>query len=185
MGRIIAGALGGRRIAVPDGRTTRPTSERTREAMFSSIEATHDLEAGPFLDLYAGSGAVALEALSRGAPSAVLVEAARPAVQVIERNVRALGLAERVTVLATRVESASAQLAGLRAATVFVDPPYDHDPGTLARLLGDLVETEAVGRDALVVVERDRRSDWAWPRQLREVRDRRYGETVLWYGRPL
>lgn len=184
MSRIIAGEFGGRRIAVPDGRTTRPTSDRTREALFSSLEATHDLDAGPFLDLYAGSGAVALEALSRGAPSAVLVESARPALQVIQQNVRSLGLAARVTVLAARVESAPARLAGVRAATVFVDPPYDDDAGALAEVLAELVSVEAIDRDALVVVERDRRGDWAWPAQIEAVRDRRYGETVLWYGRP-
>ncbi|WP_106849209.1 16S rRNA (guanine(966)-N(2))-methyltransferase RsmD [Blastococcus sp. Marseille-P5729] len=185
MSRIIAGELGGRRIAVPDGRATRPTSDRTREALFSSIEATHDLDGGLFLDLYAGSGAVALEALSRGAPSAVLVESARPALQAIERNVRDLRVADRVTVLAGRVESLTARLAGVRALTVFVDPPYDDDADALAALLGDLLAAEAIDCEALVVVERDRRAGWRWPPQIEPVRDRRYGETVLWYGRPL
>lgn len=185
MGRIVAGELGGRRITVPDGRTTRPTSERTREALFSSVEATHDLASGPFLDLYAGSGAVALEAISRGAPSAVLVESARPALAAIERNVRDLGVGARVTVIAGRVEAQLARLAGLCVTTAFVDPPYDDDSAALADLLGRLAEAGTFAPDALVVVERDRRDPWHWPPQLEGVRDRRYGETTLWYGRPL
>ncbi|WP_153504745.1 16S rRNA (guanine(966)-N(2))-methyltransferase RsmD [Cumulibacter manganitolerans] len=185
MTRIIAGELGGRRLAVPGGRTTRPTSDRTREALFSSLEATHDLTSGPFLDLYAGSGAVALEALSRGAPSAVLVESARPALAVIERNVRDLGLGARATVVAGRVDAVAARLDGLGAATVFADPPYGDDAGELAALLDRLVGAGAVAPGAVVVVERDRRDPWRWPTSIEALRDRRYGETTLWYGSPL
>lgn len=185
MSRIIAGELGGRRIRTPEGRLTRPTSDRTREALFASLEATHDLHAGPFLDLYAGSGAVGLEAVSRGAPSAVLVEAGRAPAAIIEANIRELKVGDRVRLLTGRVETELPRLAGLRAATLFADPPYGDDGDALAALLGEIVEAGALDPDALVVVERDRRSSWSWPEQIEPLRDRRYGETVLWYGRPL
>lgn len=185
MSRIIAGSLGGRRIAVPDGRTTRPTSDRTREALFSSLDATHDLSSGPFLDLYAGSGAVAIEAISRGAPSAVLVESARTAIAVIERNLRELKIADQARVVAGQVSRVLPQLTGLAAATVFVDPPYGDDAQPVADALEVGRELGVIAPDALIVVERDRRSGWRWPATIEAVRDRRYGETTLWYGRPL
>lgn len=185
MSRIIAGSFGGRRLTVPAGRTTRPTSDRTREALFSSLEATHDLHSGVFLDLYAGSGAVGLEAISRGAPGAVLVESAKEAARVIERNVRELGIADRARVVNARVESALGTLTGLGAATVFLDPPYADGSDELAGLVRRLVTDRIAAADALIVLERDRRSDWHWPDVVEAVRDRRYGETVLWYGRPL
>lgn len=185
MSRIIAGELGGRRLTVPPGRTTRPTSDRTREALFSSLSATHALETGVFLDLYAGSGAVGLEALSRGAPGAVLVESSRDAVRVIERNIRDLQLTDRARVIGSRVSPALTMLRGLDAATVFLDPPYADDADDLAETIRRIVEEHIVDADGLIVLERDRRSDWQWPAVVQPVRDRRYGETVLWYGRPL
>lgn len=185
MSRIIAGELGGRRLAVPGGRTTRPTSDRTREALFSSLSATHDLHAGTFLDLYAGSGAVGLEAVSRGAPDAVLVEASRDAARVIQRNIQQLGVSDRVRLVTARVAAAIEQLGGLGATTVFLDPPYDDDAEQLAETVRRLVADGVAAADALIVVERDRRSAWRWPDGTEALRDRRYGETVLWYGRPL
>lgn len=185
MSRIIAGELGGRRLGVPPGRATRPTSDRTREALFSSLSATHDLDAGVFLDLYAGSGAVGLEAISRGAPGAVLVEASKVAAQVIEQNIRDLRVGDRARVIASRVETALATLRGLGAATVFLDPPYGEDSDGISETIRTLVDEKIAGDDALIILERDRRSDWRWPDVVEPVRDRRYGETVLWYGRPL
>lgn len=185
MSRIIAGELGGRHLAVPTGRATRPTSDRTREALFSSLSATHDLAAGVFLDLYAGSGAVGLEAVSRGAPSAVLVESSKDAARVIERNIRQLQVAQRVRVITAQVSAALGTLGGLGASTVFLDPPYDDDSEGLAETVRRMVDERVVDADALIVVERDRRSDWRWPDVVQPLRDRRYGETVLWYGRPL
>lgn len=185
MSRIIAGDLGGRRLAVPQGRTTRPTSDRTREALFSSLVATHDLQAGVFLDLYAGSGAVGLEAISRGAPGAVLVEASKEAAGVIERNILQLRVADRARLLTARVQTALDTLAGLQAATVFLDPPYSEESVVVAETVQCLVERQVADVDALIVLERDRRSRWQWPVCVEPLRDRRYGETVLWYGRPL
>lgn len=185
MSRIIAGDYGGRRLAAPPGRDTRPTSDRTREALFSSLSATHDITAGPFVDLYAGSGAVGLEALSRGAPSVVLVEHARSAARVIEQNVRELAVRDRARVVVAKVQTAIPTLAGLHATTVFADPPYAVTTEEVADVLQDLLTQTVIAAEALVVIERDRRSPWHWPTGYEGLRERRYGETVLWYGRPL
>lgn len=179
MTRIIAGEYGGRRLRTLAGAATRPTSERTREAMFASIDATHDLDAGPFIDLYAGSGAVGLEAISRGAPSAVLVERNPAAVAVIKANIAALGAPARV--IAGDV-TATCGNGPVGAATAFLDPPYAVDSADLSDTLAALLERGLCVPGALVIVERDRRSPWAWPGTVRPLRDRRYGETQLWYG---
>lgn len=188
MTRIVAGTHGSRRIATPPGRTTRPTSERTREAMFASLAATHDLETGPFLDVYAGSGAVGIEALSRGAPRAVFVESDRNAAQVIRDNLAALQLGDRSSVLILPAAGAAPRLNDLAAHTVFADPPYDIAAEDLRDVLLGLHDVGAIAPDAVVVVERagQRRDPWAWPTTaVVPVRDRRYGGTHLWYGRAL
>lgn len=185
MTRVIAGQYGGRRLQVPPGIGTRPTSERTREALFSALVSTHDLEGGPFIDLYAGSGAIGIEALSRGATSAVFVENDARAAAVIKANLDQLGLGGRSTVLATAAVSAPAALAGLAAMTLFADPPYDVSTEDLGAVIAAIVQAEGVHHDALLVVERSRRDKWVWPAELEGVRDRRYGDTHLWYGRAL
>lgn len=188
MTKIVAGTHGSRRIGTPPGRTTRPTSERTREALFASLVATHDLDVGPFLDVYAGSGAVGIEALSRGSPRAVFVESDRVAAQVIRDNLSALRLGDRSTVLALPAAGAAQRLAGLAAHTVFADPPYDIAADDLRAVLLALHDVGAIAPDAVVVVERaaQRRDPWAWPEtSVVAVRDRRYGGTHLWYGRAL
>lgn len=181
MTRIIAGTFGGRKIDVPSGGTTRPTSDRTREAMFSSIEATHDLVAGSFVDLYAGSGAVGLEAISRGAPKAYLIERDRRAIEVIRRNIAVLGLHKCATLVESEVSRAV--LGGVTdAQTVFVDPPYDLATDELRVILGDLLAGGLCRPEALIVVERSRRDRWNWPPTVDPLRERRYGESRLWYG---
>lgn len=185
MTRIIAGHLSGRRLHTPQGKSTRPTSDRTREALFASLEATHDLTEGPFIDLYAGSGAVGLEAVSRGAPHAYLVDNARPAITTIKRNIADLALASRVTLLPVSAAAAVPQLAGTRASTVFADPPYAVSADDLADVLTGLLAADAIESDAVVVIERAAREEWTWPAGLEADRDRRYGEARLWYGRPL
>ncbi|WP_134322428.1 16S rRNA (guanine(966)-N(2))-methyltransferase RsmD [Cumulibacter soli] len=185
MSRIIAGEFGGRRLATPSGRGTRPTSDRTREALFSSLAARVDLADGPFLDLYAGSGAVGLEALSRGAPRAVLVESAKEASRVIAANVRELRLEDRAQVITSSVSVALAGLHGLSANVVFLDPPYADDADEIAEHIRRILNDAVIDRDGLLVLERDRRSDWDWPDGIEALNQRRYGETVLWYGRPL
>ncbi|HEY0486616.1 MAG TPA: 16S rRNA (guanine(966)-N(2))-methyltransferase RsmD [Mycobacteriales bacterium] len=184
MPRIVGGAAGGRRIAVPPGRGTRPTSDRTREALFSALGALTDLDGAHVLDLYAGSGAVGLEAASRGAAHVLSVESDRGALGVLRRNVADLGL-PGVQVAATPVE----RLAGTTGGSppydvVFADPPYALAADALARVLTDLDGAGWLAGDAVVVVERSSRDpDWVWPTPLVAERARRYGEATLWYGR--
>ena len=184
MTRIIAGVAGGRRIAVPEGQGTRPTSDRAREALFSSLESTlvGGLVDRRFLDLYAGSGAVGLEALSRGASHATLVESDPKALRTLRQNVTTLGLAAEVVALT--VERAVSAPARAPFDVVFADPPYAVAASDLAAVLTALLVGEWLTDDAVVVVERpSRERDWAWPEGLEEVRSRAYGEAVLRYAR--
>ncbi|HUP98908.1 MAG TPA: 16S rRNA (guanine(966)-N(2))-methyltransferase RsmD [Aeromicrobium sp.] len=178
MTRVIAGEWGGRRLAAPKGSGTRPTSDRVREALFSSLES----ELGGFdglrvFDLFAGSGALGLEALSRGAAHADFVEADRKAADVIRRNIAALGVpTARARIHATSVERFVGELtAGFDLA--FLDPPYRMPSDTLAAVV------EALPEGGLIVVERSSREPFAWPGTRSGLRERRYGETTLWYGR--
>jgi 16S rRNA (guanine966-N2)-methyltransferase len=181
--RIVAGAAGGRRLAVPPGRTTRPTSDRTREALFSALGALVDLHGARVLDLYAGSGAVGLEALSRGAAHALLVEADPSAARVLRENARALGLTG-AEVRTDRVERLAEQAPDAPYDVVFADPPYALTAGDLAGALADLHTHGWFAADAVVVVERASRDpEWMWPIPLTPLRSRRYGEGTLWYGR--
>ncbi|HVF20048.1 MAG TPA: 16S rRNA (guanine(966)-N(2))-methyltransferase RsmD [Mycobacteriales bacterium] len=179
MVRIIAGAARGRRLAAPAGRSTRPTSDRTREGLFSTLESLRggSLAGARFLDLYAGSGAVGLEALSRGAASVTLVESDARATKTIRDNVKAVGLpgAEVVAEPVERVLGAEPSLYDV----VFADPPYD-DP--VAAVLETLVPWLAA--DAVIAVERaSREAPLVWPAGIEGVRERRYGDATLWYGR--
>lgn len=179
--RIVAGAAKGRRLAVPAG-GTRPTSDRAREALFNSLGTELDLDGARALDLFAGTGAVGLEALSRGAAEAVLVESGRDALAVLRRNVATVGLPGAVVV----ARPVAGYLAGPAPAAfdfVFADPPYAlGEPeltATLARLADGWLAPEAV-----VVVERDARGVApTWPDCVTPLRERRYGAGVLWYGR--
>lgn len=136
MTRIVAGTARGRRLEVPAGLGTRPTGEKVRAAVFNLLGQFFD--GGAVLDLYAGSGALALEALSRGCARATCVEADRRAVEVLRRNAAALGWTERVEVRHGRVEDLAARLAG-GYALAFVDPPYADGPGVALALLGPLL----------------------------------------------
>ncbi len=182
MTRIIAGTAGGRTLRTPPGSGTRPTSDRVREALFSALDARDAVRGARVLDLYAGSGALGLEALSRGARSAVLVESDRRAAATVDANIRALGFQE-ARVLATTVTAALAPDAveDTAADLVLVDPPYDVGEDALAAVLGRLVAGWAAA-GAMVVVERSSRSpEPAWPVGLERVgKPRRYGETTVW-----
>jgi 16S rRNA (guanine966-N2)-methyltransferase len=179
MSRVIAGAAGGRRLATPGGRGTRPTSDRTREGLFSTLQSLiGDLAGASFLDLYAGSGAVGLEAASRGADRVTLVERDAKAARVIRGNVSALK-ATNVTV----VEASVARFLASDASpydVVFIDPPYaDPVADTLSALA-----TGWLAADAVVCVERATRdSAPTWPDGIETLRSRRYGDSTLWYGR--
>ena len=184
MARVIAGEAGGRRLAVPDGRDTRPTSDRAREGLFATITSiTGPLDGARVLDLYAGSGAVGLEALSRGAGHVLLVEQGARAGRVIRENIEAIGLPGAVLV-ADRVERALARGPdGDRYDIVFADPPYALADAAVRRVLDLLAEGGWLAPGALVIVERATRSGpVSWPDGYTPGRDRRYGEATFWYG---
>ena len=188
MTRIIAGVAGGRRLAVPAGTTTRPTSDRAREALFSTLDALLGTVAGRrFLDLYAGSGAVGLEALSRGATQVHLVENERRAHAVLVSNVAAikaggLGGASTSALPVERVVSVANADAAYDIA--FLDPPYALPAEAVREVLADLLRHGWLAPGAVVVVERVSRDPaWVWPEGLAADRTRRYGEATLWYGR--
>lgn len=180
MTRIVGGAAGGRRLAVP-ATGTRPTSDRVREALFSRLDHRGLLDGARVLDLYAGSGALGLEALSRGAETAVLVDSSRTAVAVCRSNASTLGFAEQVTVIGRKVEQLLAGRAPTRTSTlVFIDPPYELGVDRVLRLLrrpGWLAEGAAV-----VLEQSTRAGEPTWPAGL-EVEDTKvYGETTLWFA---
>lgn len=184
MTRIVAGSAGGRRLATPTGAATRPTSDRVREGLFSSLESLRgSLQGARFLDLYAGSGAVGLEALSRGASQAVLVEHDRRAAQTIARNASTLDL-RSADVVVSRVEHHLPRATPAPFDVVFIDPPYAMPGGEIDELVTVLLDRGWLAPNAVVVLERSRRDDAPrWPPGVEEVQQRRYGDTLLWYGR--
>jgi 16S rRNA (guanine966-N2)-methyltransferase len=182
--RVIAGQAGGRRLAVPAGRDTRPTSDRAREGLFATIASMAGPLAGArVLDLYAGSGAVGLEALSRGAGHVLLVESGARASRVIRENIAALAL-PGAEVITDRVERVLARgPAGDRYDIVFADPPYATPGEEVSRLLGCLTDRTWLAPGGLVIVERATRSGpVTWPDGFTADRARRYGEATFWYG---
>jgi 16S rRNA (guanine966-N2)-methyltransferase len=184
MTRVIAGQVGGRRLAVPAGMSTRPTSDRAREGLFSSVASELGSLAGKrVLDLYAGSGAVGLEALSRGASDVLLVESDSRAVAVIRDNIKAIGM----TGATVRGEKAERLLARPPADRpydfVFADPPYALAGPAVTRVLA-LLAAGWLAPDGLAVVERATRSgEVAWPAGYLPGKSRKYGEATFWYGR--
>lgn len=183
MTRIIGGSAGGRRLATPRGQTTRPTSDRVREALFSAIESwCGSLDGLRVLDLYAGSGAVGLEARSRGAGVVTLVEQDRKAAALISSNARDLRF-DRVEVLAAAVGTTLARHPVAPYDVVFADPPYPLANEEVEKVLGQLVDHGWLSPDALVVVERSSRGpQLEWPEGITSLRDKKYGETLLRYG---
>jgi 16S rRNA (guanine966-N2)-methyltransferase len=183
--RIIAGAARGRRLRTPPGAATRPTADRVREALFSSLDARLGSLAGVrFLDAYAGSGAVGLEARSRGAAAVTLIEGDRATAALIRHNARTLGL-DSVTVLNAKTERIGTEPpAGGPCDVVFVDPPYSLPADRVTAVLATMLAAGWFSPAAWLVVERSRREDdWRWPAGVEAVQSKRYGETVLWYGR--
>lgn len=188
MSRIIAGRAKGRRLDAPKGATTRPTTDRTKEALFSGLaswfdtaaEAAEDqLEGLSVLDLFAGSGALGLEAASRGAVRVSCVDPHTAA--IIRDNARRAGLSAITAVprRADQVVASSTDSFDL----VFMDPPYDLPGARVDELLVALIEHQVLAAGALVVVERSSRSEApTWPPQYTSVWDRRYGETTLHFG---
>jgi 16S rRNA (guanine966-N2)-methyltransferase len=185
MTRIIAGSARGRRLAVPEGRATRPTSDRAREGLFSALDSAFNGFGGlRVLDLYAGSGAVGLEALSRGAAAAVLVESDRVAARVARANLDALGLpGGRIS--SDRVERfAAAPCPEEPYDLVYLDPPYAMPAEELIAVLAALTGNGWIAERAMVAVERATRGpEWIWPAGFTALRSRAYGEGTVWYGR--
>ncbi|MEU2083292.1 16S rRNA (guanine(966)-N(2))-methyltransferase RsmD [Streptomyces albus] len=188
MTRVIAGAAGGRRLAVPPGTGTRPTSDRAREGLFSSWEAQLGGAAVwrglRVLDLYAGSGAVGLEALSRGAAHVLLVETDARALRTIRENVRAVGLPGAQVRPGKAAQTVAGEPPEHPYDVVFLDPPYAVPDEELGEILLTLRAGHWLAQDALVTVERSTRGgDFRWPEGFEGLRSRRYGEGTLWYGR--
>lgn len=189
MTRIVAGELGGRRLQVPRGEVTRPTSERVREALFSALQVDPGLDGARVLDLCAGSGALGLEALSRGARSAVFVESDRRAVATLRGNVRDLGLGSVAEVRPVTVAAVLTRPATEPFDLVLADPPYDVPD---EEVTGWLIAAESGGwlaERVTVVLERPVRrgaradgAGFSWPDPLSGLRERRYGDTVLHVG---
>ena len=188
MTRVIAGAAGGRRLAVPRGTATRPTSDRARKGLFASVlSELGSLDGKRVMDLFAGSGAVGLEALSRGARHVLLVESDTRAAAVIKANVAAVGMAG-ATVVTDRAERLLAQPPPGppgppgRYDLVFADPPYAATAAAVTRVL-TLLADGWLADEALVVVERATRSGpLDWPPGYGPGKSRRYGEATFWYG---
>lgn len=183
MTRIVSGSAGGRRLRTPAGSDTRPTSDRVREALFSRLHHLDVLAGARVLDLYAGSGALALEAMSRGAARALLVESDRAAAAVARSNAQTLGWSSVVEVRSESVEKALLGGTAYPVDLVFLDPPYDLAEDRLGDVLALLVAHGWLAADALVVVERSSRSPQPmWPVGLAEAGERRYGETKVWFA---
>jgi len=182
--RIIAGVAGGRRLVTATGRTTRPTSDRTREGLFATVAAIRgELDGAAVLDLYAGSGAVGLEALSRGARDVLLVESDGRAAQAIRQNMAAVGL-PGARLIIDRVERVAGRGPdGPPRDFVFADPPYAVSDDELGRVLVALLQRGWLAPGALIALERATRSGPpTWPSGYEHDRSRKYGEATLWYG---
>ncbi|MVA77127.1 16S rRNA (guanine(966)-N(2))-methyltransferase RsmD [Auraticoccus sp. F435] len=191
MSRIIAGRHGGRRIETPDGPHTRPTTDRVRESFFSALASwagtadepvDHWFDGLAFLDLFAGSGAVGLEAASRGASTVLLVERDRATAELCRRNAAALGVPARVRTAAVR--TLLAERAPQPFDVCWFDPPYALPSTELDELVAAVLAGGWLARNGVVVLERARRADPPrWPAGL-ESWSRRYGETVLHWAQP-
>lgn len=188
MSRIIAGSAKGARLKAPAGANTRPTTDRTREALFSSLvtwfdcadaETFSQLAGVEVLDLFAGSGAIGLESASRGA-SVTLVEKAKPAAAVITANMKATRLSAK---LANCTVESFLESEPRPFDLVWLDPPYGFATAKINSLIARLTEGW-LGADALVVVERSVRDEPpTWPARYDESWQKKYGETALYYAR--
>ena len=171
MARIIAGAHKGRRLAPVQSDRTRPTSDRVKESLFSQLEGYNAIDDAVVVDLFAGSGALGLEALSRGAASLEAVDRAEAAYRALTKN--AAPFADAVTVSKTEALKYLRARSGEPVELLFIDPPYD------------FAEAGQLHPAATVVVERDARApEPHWPEGLRRFHDRSYGSTRIWLAEP-
>ena len=185
MTRIIGGDLRGRKLKVPELQT-RPTSSRVREAIFSSVEhAVSGLSDLRVLDLFAGSGALGIESISRGAAEAVLIEKDLRAADTLHSNIESLGLKTARVVITDAIEETSKSSSRGKFDVVFIDPPYELADEQVDVLLGQLVKNGWLADFALLVVERGAKSKVIWPKTVEELRQKFYGDTTIWYGQYL
>ena len=181
MTRIIAGDLKGRALKVPTS-VTRPTSSRVREALFSSI--THqvgDYSALNVLDLFAGSGALGFEALSRGAHRVTFIESDRKACECIGNNAEQLNV-QTASIIQADVVHTVASTASALFDLVFIDPPYALSDDEMHGVLEHLATNAWLSNDALVIVERSGKSIVDWPNFFTPLNNKTYGDTSIWYG---
>jgi 16S rRNA (guanine966-N2)-methyltransferase len=182
MTRIVAGTASGRRLKVPPS-GVRPTGDRAREGLFNSLGTLVDLEGAAVLDLYAGSGALGLEALSRGAAQVVFVESGPRVLPVLRANLAAIGVPGG-RIIAGSVPTVVAGPPPTPFDVVLADPPYSTPVEEVLEVLRRLVGGGWLAPGAVVVVERASREEpFVWPTPLDALRERRYGEAVLRYGR--
>jgi 16S rRNA (guanine966-N2)-methyltransferase len=182
MTRLISGVAGGRRLKVP--RTgVRPTGDRAREALFNSLKSLVELRGASVLDLYAGSGALGLEALSRGAETVIFVESSPGVLPILKQNLASVDLPGG-RVVAGSVPTVVGGAPPARFDLVLADPPYATPVDEVVGVLERLSQNGWLAPEAVVVVERSSRDEpFEWPTPLVGLRDRRYGEAVLRYGR--
>ena len=185
--RIIAGSAKGRTLLSPLGDSARPTSDRAREAIFSSLESEFgDVDGISFLDLFAGSGAVAAEALSRGAVRVVAVEGDRDNAEVARSNLEMVRESTDTNESEVHALTVERYLSGIHALkpfdVIFLDPPYAHSNSSITEILETIIKKNLLHEKSLVVIERESKSGFTWPPAMREVKVRRYGHASMHYG---
>ena len=184
--RVIAGSLKGRTIAAPKGRSTRPTSDRVREALFSSL-VSHlgsDLGSARVLDAFAGSGALGIEALSRGAEHATFVERDSASARTLRANVELLDVQAVSTVVVADITSLARRgsVPGAPFSLLFADPPYRIDEAEVRGLIDMLVTADCLRPRAVIVWEHDTGVSVTWPEYVQGLTERRYGSTAVSIG---
>ena len=182
--KITAGTYRGRRLAAPKGDATRPTSDRVRQAIFNIL--THgiegfDLEGAQVLDLFAGTGALGLEAMSRGAKGCTFIDVGTPARAALRENIETLGVAGTSKLLRRDATDLGFANRIPPAQLVFLDPPYRK--GLVPDALRSAVEGGWVSENAICVIEEATRSDIALPTEFTEIEHRRYGDTEIMFAR--
>jgi 16S rRNA (guanine966-N2)-methyltransferase len=181
--RIVAGEFRGRSFVAPKGDTTRPTTDRVREALFSSLTsiAGSGLGAGNALDAFAGSGALGLEALSRGVERVVFVESDRAACATLQANIAALDAGPRTNVISGDVMTLAQRgaLLGAPFSLLLLDPPYRLAPSAIAELISALASHDLLKDGALITYEHALRSQIEWPAGVSALTTKRYGKTEI------
>jgi 16S rRNA (guanine(966)-N(2))-methyltransferase RsmD len=183
--RVIAGKYRSRNLQSLPGDDTRPTYDRLRETLFNVLNAAGKLEGVTFVDLFAGTGSVGIEALSRGASHVIFVESARKAAQVIRTNLQSLGIADEAEVYERSAVEALRQISesGISPAVIFLDPPYKQQ-GAYAQVLRIVAQTGLLAPNGIVVAEHEKRFDpGTGEGQLRMYRRLTQGESSLSFYR--